>query len=156
MAILSTILLFISGSIFWVLKASPWGRLLKSVRDDELCGSGIGQKCPFGQGVSPCFTCAFAALSGTIYVSYITYIDPSSASLDHSILMLCMLIVGGSGNFWGPLVGAAVLLGIPEILRFVHIPDLFAANLRLLAYGVLLIIMVHVRPQGLAGEYRLK
>jgi branched-chain amino acid transport system permease protein len=155
MAILSTILLILSGTLFWVLKASPWGRLLKSIRDDELAARGLGKNVRLTKVYLLSFTCAFAALAGTIYASYITYIDPSSASLDNSILMLCMLIVGGTGNFWGPLVGAAVLLAIPEILRVIYIPEMLAANIRLLAYGVLLIVMVHFRPQGLVGEYRL-
>ena len=67
-----------------------------------------------------------------------------------------MLIVGGTGNFRGPLVGAAVLLALPEILRLVQLPDWMAGNVRLLVYGLLLIAMVHFRPQGLAGEYKLR
>ena len=67
-----------------------------------------------------------------------------------------MVIVGGVGNFRGPLVGALVLLALPEALRFAHIPDAVAANLRLMAYGLLLVMMMHFRPQGLAGEYRLE
>jgi branched-chain amino acid transport system permease protein len=70
--------------------------------------------------------------------------------------MLSMVIIGGTGNFKGPLVGAFTLIAIPEILRFMHIPDAMAANVRLLAYGLLLTVMAHIRPQGLAGEYRFK
>lgn len=70
--------------------------------------------------------------------------------------MLSMVIIGGIGNFRGPIIGALTLIAIPEILRFLHIPDVIAANARLLAYGLLLIVMTHVRPQGLAGEYRFK
>jgi branched-chain amino acid transport system permease protein len=64
--------------------------------------------------------------------------------------------VGGVGSFRGPIVGAFVLLAIPEILRFADIPDAVAANIRLLAYGLLLVLMMHFRPQGLAGEYRIE
>jgi branched-chain amino acid transport system permease protein len=67
------------------------------------------------------------------------------------------------GNFRGPLVGAFLLLLIPEVLRFAMIPDAIAfgasgaitANLRLILYGVLLVVMMHVRPQGIAGDYRV-
>jgi len=93
------------------------------------------------------------AIAGAIYAAYVSYIDPSAANLNHSILMLCMVIVGGVGNFWGPLVGAAVLVAIPEVLRFMFIPDAYAANIRLLLYGLLLVVMMHFRPQGLAGNY---
>jgi len=155
-AMLSTLLLLISGFIFWLLKSSPWGRLLKSMRDDELAARGLGKNVRLAKVYVLAISCAFTALAGTIYSSYVTFIDPSSALLNQSILLLCMLIVGGTGNFRGPLVGTVVLLAIPEILRLVHLPDAMAANLRLVIYGLLLIIMVHLRPQGLVGEYRLE
>jgi branched-chain amino acid transport system permease protein len=91
-----------------------------------------------------------------MYASYVSYIDPTSFTLDESILMLSMVIIGGTGNFRGPIVGAFTLIAIPEILRFIHLPDPVAANVRLLAYGLLLVIIIHLRSQGLAGEYRFK
>jgi branched-chain amino acid transport system permease protein len=96
------------------------------------------------------------AVAGVLYASYVSYIDATSATLDESILMVCMLLVGGMANFRGPLVGAAVLVALPEVLRMVHLPDAMAANVRLLIYGILLVLIVHVRPQGVAGKYRVK
>lgn len=154
MAALSFGLLALSALVFFRLKGSPWGRLLKAMRDDELAARGLGKNTRLAKVQAFSIACAFAGLAGAIYASYVSYIDPSSASLDESILMLSMLLVGGTGNFRGPLVGAAVLLAIPEILRFAVIPDAIAANLRLLLYGLLIVVMAHVRPQGLAGEYR--
>jgi len=156
MAALSLGLLALSSLVFWRLKGSPWGRLLKAMRDDELAARGLGKNTRLAKVQAFAIACAFAGLAGVIYASYVSYIDPSSASLDESILMLSMLLVGGAGNFRGPLVGAAVLLAIPEILRFAAIPDAVAANLRLLIYGLLLVVMMHARPQGLAGEYRVR
>ncbi len=155
MAALSFVLLGLSALVFWRLKGSPWGRLLRAMRDDELATRGLGKNTRLAKVQAFAFACAFAGLAGVIYASYVSYIDPSSASLDESILMLSMLLVGGAGNFRGPLVGAAVLIAIPELLRFAAIPDAVAANLRLLLYGLLLVLMVHLRPQGLAGEYRV-
>lgn len=156
MAALSFVLLGLSALVFWRLKGSPWGRLLRAMRDDELATRGLGKNTRLAKVQAFAFACAFAGLAGVIYASYVSYIDPSSASLDESILMLSMLLVGGAGNFRGPLVGAAVLIAIPELLRFAAIPDAVAANLRLLLYGLLLVLMVHLRPQGLAGEYRVQ
>lgn len=156
MAALSFVLLALSALVFWRLKDSPWGRLLRAMRDDELATRGLGKNTRLAKVHAFAFACAFAGLAGVIYAAYVSYIDPSSASLDESILMLSMLLVGGAGNFRGPLVGAAVLIAIPELLRFAAIPDAVAANLRLLLYGLLLVVMVHLRPQGLAGEYRVQ
>jgi len=149
-------LLAFSMFAFWRLKHSPWGRLLKCMRDDELAARGLGKNTRLAKMQAMAFACAFAGLAGALYAAYVGYLDPSSASLDEAILLLCMVIVGGVGNFRGPLVGAAILLLIPEALRIAHLPDAAAANLRLMAYGWLLILMTHFRPQGLAGEYRIQ
>jgi branched-chain amino acid transport system permease protein len=126
------------------------------LRDDELAARGLGKNTRLLKMEAFAVSCGMAAISGVIYASYVGFIDPSAASLDESILMLCMVVVGGVGNFRGPIVGALVLVLIPEALRFLHIPDSIAANIRLMAYGLLLIVMMHFRPQGLAGEYRIE
>ncbi|MBL7204159.1 MAG: branched-chain amino acid ABC transporter permease [Desulfobacteraceae bacterium] len=154
--VLSIILAGTCLLVSWLLLSSPWGRLLKAVRDDELVARGLGKNTRLVKIHAFAVACGMAAVSGVIYASYVGYIDPSSASLDESILMLCMVMVGGVGNIRGPIVGALVLLLIPEALRFLDIPDTVAANIRLLAYGLLLIFMMHFRPQGLAGVYRVE
>jgi len=154
--ILSSVLLGICLVISWNLLKSPWGRLLKGIRDDELLARNIGKNVRLAKIQVIAIACGMASAAGTVYASYISYIDPSSASLDDSILFLCMVLVGGVGNFRGPIVGAAVLLLIPEMLRFLSIPDSIAANVRLLLYGLLLVLVVRLRPQGIAGEYRVE
>lgn len=144
------------GFIVWRLVTAPWGRLLKCLRDDELAARSLGKNTRKAKLEAFAFACGFAAVAGALYAGYVGYVDPSSASLDESILMLCMVLVGGVGNFKGPLVGAAVLIALPEILRFAQFPDSIAANLRLLIYGLLLVLMAHFRPRGLAGEYRFQ
>jgi branched-chain amino acid transport system permease protein len=83
-----------------------------------------------------------------------TYIDPTSFGIGEAILLLSMVIVGGSGNIKGPVVGALIVILVPEILKFLHMPDAIAANTREIIYGVLIIILMRFRPQGIAGEYR--
>lgn len=142
--------------IMSLLLNSPWGRTLKAMRDDELAARSLGKNTRLIKLQAFSVACAFVAVAGGIYATYISYIDPTSFTLDESILMLSMIIIGGTGNIRGPLVGAAVLIAIPEILRFVHIPDVVAANLRLMIYGIMLIGIAHLRPQGIAGVYRFK
>jgi len=67
-----------------------------------------------------------------------------------------MLIVGGSGNVIGPVVGALLLVALPEALRFLQVPDATAGPIRLLIYGGLLIAIVHARPRGAAGVYEYR
>jgi branched-chain amino acid transport system permease protein len=156
MFILYTVIAIICGVILYVLLRSPWGKALKAMRDDELAARGLGKNTRLFKLQAFLIACSMVALAGGLYATYVSYIDPTSFTLDESILMLSMVIVGGTGNFRGPIVGALILIAIPEILRFVHIPDAFAANIRLLIYGLLIVTMAHFRPQGLAGKYRFK
>jgi len=156
MAVLSLVIAGICGLIIFRLTNSPWGRLLQCSRDDELALRGLGKNVRLMKVQAFAFSCGFAAVGGVLYVSYVSYIDPTIASLDESILLLCMLCVGGMGNFRGPLVGALVLLLLPELLRMTSMPQAIAANVQLLAYGLLMVLLVHFRPQGIAGEYRLE
>ncbi|MEI6415566.1 MAG: branched-chain amino acid ABC transporter permease [Pseudomonadota bacterium] len=154
--VIALTLLAICALITWRLQSSPWGRLLQCMRDDELALRGLGKNVRRVKLEAFALSCGLVAVAGVLYASYVSFVDASSATLDESILMVCMLLVGGMANFRGPLVGAAVLLALPEILRMVHLPDTVAANVRLLAYGVLLVLIVHFRPQGLAGKYRVQ
>ncbi len=70
-----------------------------------------------------------------------------------SVFLISAVIIGGAGSHWGPLVGMAFLIGLPEALRFVGLPGGIAANARQILYGALLVLAVLFRPQGLIGEY---
>jgi branched-chain amino acid transport system permease protein len=154
MAVISTLAAGGCALLSWLLLSSPWGRLLKAMRDDELAARGLGKNVRLVKVQVFAISCGLVAVAGALYASYVGYIDPTLASLDMSILMLSLVLVGGVGNFRGPLVGALVLLAIPEALRFLDIPEAVAAELRLAAYGLLLLLMMHYRPQGIAGVYR--
>lgn len=156
MAVFSTVVAGLCALILWRLKTSPWARLLLAMREDELAARGLGKNTRLAKVQAFAFAGALVALAGALYAAHVRYLDPTSASLDESILMLSMVIVGGLGNFRGPVVGAAVLIALPEALRLLALPDAQAANLRLLIYGLLLILLMHFRPQGIAGEYRLE
>jgi branched-chain amino acid transport system permease protein len=145
-----------SAVLLRILLQSPWGRLLKAIRDDDLAARGLGKNVRVAQLQAFALACGMAAMAGALYASYVGYIDPSNASLDQSVLFLSMVIVGGAGNLVGPLVGAFVLLAIPEGLRYLHLFDAAAANLRLMIFGLLMVLLMHFRPQGLVGEYRIE
>lgn len=138
------------------LASSSWGRLLLAMREDELAARGLGKNTRLLKVQVFAISAALAAVAGALYASYIRYLDPSAASLDGSILMLSMLIVGGLGNFRGPIVGAATIILLPEVLQALALPEDQAASLRMLIYGALLILLMHFRPQGITGDYRMQ
>lgn len=139
-----------------LLKKSPFGLALEAMREDELAARSLGLPVRRLKIEAFAVGSAIVGVAGGMYAAYLSYIDPTSFDLDDSILMLSMVIVGGTGNLRGPILGAAVLIALPEALRLFPLPDAFAANARLLAYGLLLILMMHWRPQGLAGTYRFE
>lgn len=133
--------------------SSPFGRVLHAIREDEVVTQASGKNTLRFKITAFALSAALAGMAGSLYAHYITYIDPASFTVLESILILSMVIIGGAGSLWGPVVGAVVLATLPEALRFVGLSGALAANLRLIIYGALLVIMVMVRPQGLIGRY---
>ena len=97
-----------------------------------------------------------ASIAGSLFASYITYIDPSSFSLNESIFILAIVIMGGLGSLRGTLAGALFLILLPEILRFVGLPTDIAAQMRQIIYGAILVLLMLYRPKGFIGEYEVK
>ena len=73
--------------------------------------------------------------------------------MTESIFILSIVIIGGAGSLWGSVLGAAVLVTLPELLRFIGLPSAVAANIRQILYGGLLVAFMMFRPQGFVGEF---
>ena len=154
---LALILAVAVALIFNQLQRSPYGRMLKAIRTDELSAQALGRNTVQLKAWAFFISAAFAGVAGLVYASYVSYIDPTSFTLDESIFIITALFIGGIGSrVWGPIAGAAVVVILPELLRFVGLPDAVAANLRQVIYGLVLIVLMFVRPQGLLGDAKLK
>lgn len=136
------------------LCSSSFGLVLKAIRENELSAIALGKNVNKFKILSFAISSGIAAIAGALYASYVTYIDPTSFSLDESIFILSVVIVGGSGNLRGPIVGSLFMILLPEALRFLGIPSSVAANVRQIIYAMVLILLMRFRPQGLAGEYK--
>ncbi len=152
--------LLVSGFVLltaWVIGRivnSPFGRVLKGIREDEIAASVMGKNVDRFKLTVFVTGAFFAGLAGSLYAHYITFIDPSSFTLMESILILLMVVFGGLGSISGSLVGAIILVIVPEVLRFVGFPSSVEAPLRQIIYGLLLVILMIWRPQGILGKYR--
>lgn len=151
--LLSCALAAIAYVVVWRLAASPFGRVLRAIREDEVFAESLGKNVFRFKVTAFAVSAGLAAAAGSVYACYMTYIDPTSFSVMESILIISMVVIGGAGSPWGPLVGAAAVVGLPEILRLLGFPGALAANLRQVTYGVLLVVMMMVRPRGLLGRY---
>ena len=138
------------------LVTSPFGRILKAIREDEIAAQSMGKNVVYYKTVVFIVGCTLASVAGSLYAHYIAFIDPSSFTLEESIFILSLVIIGGAGNLKGPILGALVLTFVPELLRFLHISASAAGPVRQMIYGALLIIFMLFRPQGLLGEYKLR
>jgi branched-chain amino acid transport system permease protein len=134
---------------------SSFGRVLKAIREDEKAISVFGYKTKWYKLTIFVIGAMMASVAGSLFASYITFIDPSTFILSESIFILSIIILGGLASNKGAMLGAASLILIPEILRFVGFPSDIAGQMRQVTYGVILIILMLYRPQGLVGEYRL-
>ncbi len=150
--IVTTIISFVVICLFQKLKNSPYGRILKAIRDDELSVKALGRDTAQIKSWAFFLSASLAGLAGLMYASYVGYIDPTSFTLDESIFIVSALFIGGTGNVKGPVSGALFVILLPEILRFVGMPDTIAANMRQIIYGLTLVLVMYFRPQGISGE----
>jgi len=153
--VLSVVILTVIYFACKFITTSSFGRVLKSIREDEEAISVFGYRTLWYKLAIFVISAGMAAVAGSLFASYITFIDPSSFTLTESIFILAVIILGGLANNKGAVLGAVCLILLPEILRFVGFPDDIAAQMRQVTYGVILILLMLYRPQGLVGEYRL-
>ena len=155
---------FLLLSVFFVLLIylvsrfivnSSFGRILKAIREDEKAIQVFGYKTLHYKLTIFVIGAMMAAVAGSLYAAYITYIDPSTFTVTESIFIIAIIILGGLASLRGSLIGAVFLVLLPEFLRFVGFPDEIAAQMRQAVYGLLLVLLMLYRPQGLVGEYKL-
>jgi len=134
---------------------SSFCRVLKAIREDEEAIQVFGYNTLYFKLAIFVISAAIAAVAGSFFASYITFVDPSSFRLMESVFILAIIILGGLANLRGSILGALCLILLPEILRFVGFSVDIAAQMRQVVYGVILILLMLYRPQGLIGEYKL-
>lgn len=134
---------------------SSFGRALKAIREDEEALQVFGYRALHYKLAVFVIGAAMAAVAGSLFASYITFIDPSTFTINESIFLLSAIILGGLASNRGAVIGAVVLILLPEFLRFVGFPSDIAAQTRQAVYGIMLIVLMLYRPQGLVGEYKL-
>jgi ABC-type branched-subunit amino acid transport system permease subunit/ABC-type branched-subunit amino acid transport system ATPase component len=133
---------------------SPFGRAMRAMRADESAAASVGKNI-FAMKVSVFgISAALASVAGSLFAYYVSYVGADSFQVSETVLILSMVVVGGTGNLVGSVLGAAILVLLPEALAFVDLPATVAGQLRLLIYGCALILFLVFRPEGLLREPR--
>lgn len=156
------------------LHDSPIGRAWVAIREDEVAASAVGVPVVQMKLLAFSLSAAIGAVGGVLYAAKDGFVDPSTCLFQQSIMVLAMVILGGLGNTYGVLLGAALLYLVPEYLKFLPTmvegnPSLSAivpefvlnamrhlSDYRLLLFGGIMVFMMLYRPQGLLGSARRK
>jgi branched-chain amino acid transport system permease protein len=120
------------------------GRAWMSIREDPLAARSLGVEISRYKALNFMYGAFWIGITGAVYTSYVRFIDSTFFTLDEGWNILSMVIIGGQGTLIGPIVGSIIVNFLTEILRPI-------GTWRMVAYGVLIIIMMWWRPQGLAG-----
>jgi len=129
----------------YILGRSWIGLAWSSIREDEQAASALGVDIVRFKVMAFVLGSALAGLAGAFYAHFLTFIMPYNFGFGQSIMVLCMVVFGGIGTRWGPLVGAVLLGVLPEISRPIM-------EYRTLLYGLLLVAMMRFQPSGLLGS----
>jgi len=128
--------------LFHRLEQSRFGRALNYLREDEVAAEGSGINTVRYKLVAFALGAGWAGMAGSLYAAKMTIISPESFSFWESVVLFLIVILGGSGSIPGVIVGAGLVVGLPELFRRF-------ASARMLVFGLMMMIMMIVRPQGL-------
>ena len=140
-----TLVVFVlcAASFYWLVN-SPWGRAFKALRENPIRAESLGVDTRRITLLAFAIGSAFAGIAGAIMAPLVQFIEPGSFALIHSLKILLMVVVGGAGYFYGPMLGAAVVIILPEFLRFTE-------GYYLMIYAFLVIVLMVFSPAGLIG-----
>ncbi len=142
--------------ISWLIVTSSFGRVLTAIREDEQATEVFGYQVTHFKLTIWVISAMMAGLAGGLFASWTTFIDPNSFILLESMLLVCIVILGGLATIWGSLLGAMAFVLLEEGMRFIpFLPSEYVGQARQVVLGILLVVLMLFRPQGLVGRYKL-
>lgn len=136
-----------TAGAFWGLVRSPWGRAFKALRENPVRANSLGVDIRLFTLLAFAIGSALGGLAGALAAPLVQFIDPPAFALVHSLKLLLMVVVGGAGFYFGPMLGAALVILLPELLRFTD-------EYYLMIYaGAVLALMIFC-PSGLIGLFQ--
>lgn len=143
--------------IFYLLRnvtKSAFGKMLIAISEDEIFSQSIGKNVYLTKTITFTMGAMLASIPGVLYAHYISYIDPTSFTVNESIFILSIVIMGGMRSLWGSIFATTLLIVIPEILRFIGLPDSIAANLRQIFYGTAIVVIMFNQANGFLSNIK--
>ncbi len=134
----------VAALVMWGIVRSPWGRAFRALRENPIRAESLGVDTRRITLLAFAIGSAYGGLAGALVTPLVQFIEPGSFGFVHSLRILLMVVVGGAGFFFGPFVGAGVVILLPELLRFTQ-------GYYLMIYAALVIVMFIFAPTGLIG-----
>ena len=154
--LLALVFLAIVMLVAWFIVTSSFGRVLTAIREDEQAIEVFGYRSTHYKLAVWVVSAMMAGLAGGLFSSWTSFIDPNSFILLESILLVAIVILGGLATIWGSLLGAMVFVLLEEGMRFLpFVPAEYTGQARQIVLGILLVLLMLFRPQGLVGRYKL-
>ena len=143
LAVLGVIALLVRGS---------FGRSLMAIRDSESATQAYGKHVSAVKTLSVVVAASLAAVGGTLYAFYMSFVNVEGFMLEASILLMAMVIIGGTGTLMGPIVGAALLMALPAALSYLpFLPAEELGSAQQIIYGAAMVLLMMFRPGGLVS-----
>lgn len=150
--LLSLVLTIIICFILHRVMHSPFSKVVETIKEDETASKTLGKNTIKYKIQAFMIASFFAGIGGGLLASYLGFINPTSFDPKELIIIITMVIIGGMASFWGSILGAALIILLPEPLRFIDLPAEFIGPLRYAIYGLLLILFMIFRPNGILGK----
>lgn len=144
----AALMYFISHRIVY----SPLGRVLRALRENEDAAASLGKHVRQFRGVVFAVSSAMAAVSGSLYAHFMSYVSPLDFTVHLTVLVLTMVIVAGTGRLWAVPVAAMLVMGLTDGVRYVDLPPRIAPGAQQILYGLVLVLFAVFRPDGLLGR----
>ncbi len=136
-----------------LLMRASFGRALLALRDSESAAEALGKNVPLLKTLAVLLGGAFAGVAGALFAFQEAFVNVESFTLDQSVLIMAMVIIGGAGTLAGPLLGTVLLLALPAALTFIPgLPPTDIGAVQQLIYGLAMTVLMIFRPAGLAGR----
>lgn len=129
----------------------PYGRAITAMRDEEIAFTALGRNAMSMKIVIFAVGCGIAGIAGGIYAYYFQYISPDQFEVLQSAQILTMVVLGGMATVYGPVLGAVLLIAIPQAITFLDLPQNIMAPLQGIIFTALVLLFLFLRPYGLLG-----
>jgi branched-chain amino acid transport system permease protein len=143
------------GAVIAITRAllrGSFGRNLMAVRDSESAAHAFGKNVAVVKTTAVVISASLAATAGALYAFYLSFINVESFMLDTSVLVMAMVIIGGTGTILGPIVGASVLMLLPSLLSYLwFLPQTEIGSIQQIIYGAAMVLLMIFRPGGIVG-----